>query len=70
MKLIQDWRDALNRLWSVRIAIFTALLGVADPILALFQAQIPPFVFSCLAAAIIVARVLQQPDPEATIPGK
>jgi hypothetical protein len=70
MKLIQGWRDALNRLWSVRIAIFTALLGVADPILALFQAQVPPLVYSVLCAAIIIARVLQQPDPEATIPGK
>ncbi len=70
MKLIHDWRSALNRLWSVRIAIFAALLGVADPILALFQAHIPPLVFSFLCALIIVARVMQQPDPEATLPGK
>ena len=70
MKLIADWRASINRLWSIRIAIFTALLGVADPILALFQAHIPPITYSVLCALIIIARVLQQPDPEATLPPK
>jgi hypothetical protein len=70
MKLIEGWRVEINRLWSIRVAIFAALLGVADPILALFQAQVPPLVYSLLCAAIIIARVLQQPDPEATMPGK
>lgn len=72
MKLIQDWRECLNRLWSVRIALFTALLAAADPLLALFQREVPPFVYSLLCAAVIIARIVQQappPDPEATKPG-
>lgn len=70
MKLIRGWRDSLNRLWSVRIALFTGLLAAADPIVALFERQVPPFVYSMLCAAIIVARVLQQADPEDTVTGK
>lgn len=51
----------LNKLWSVRIAIFSALLGAADQILALFQGSIPPVVYALLFAAIIVARIVDQP---------
>ncbi len=60
MKLIENWREELNRLWSVRVAILTALLGVADQILSVFGAQLPPVVYSILAVMIALARVVQQ----------
>lgn len=65
MKLIDDWREKLNTLWSVKLAIFTALLAVADQVLALFSGAIPPLTYAVLAAAIIVVRVIAQPKPAA-----
>lgn len=70
MKLIDNWRDELNRVWVVKAALFSALLGVADQILAEFQSSLPPVVYSLLFIGIVVVRVLQQTDPEATQPGK
>ena len=60
MKLIKDWRAQINRLWSVRVAIFLALLPVADQILSLFDKYIPHFWYAILSMLIIVARVLDQ----------
>lgn len=70
MKLIENWRSELNRLWTVRVALVSALLGVADQILSVFQSSIPPVVYSMLFVGIVVARVIQQRDPEATLPLK
>ena len=60
MKLIEEWRVQLNRLWTVRVAIFTALLAVSDQILALFNLFIPPFWYAVLSMLIILARVVDQ----------
>ena len=60
MKLIDGWREKLNRVWSVRVAIFTALLASADLILAQFAYVVPPVVYAALSVAVIVARVLEQ----------
>lgn len=61
MKLIENWRIQLNKLWSVRLAIFTALLASADQILAAFNLMIPPFWYGILSLGIIVARLVYQP---------
>jgi hypothetical protein len=71
MKLIQGWRDELNRLWSVRVAIFMALLASADQILALFNMFIPPIWYAVLSMLVIVARITAQApakDANATKP--
>ena len=61
MKLIENWRDELNKAWSIRAAIFTALLGVSDQLLqAFFQMGMPPVVYSILMVVITVAKVLDQ----------
>jgi len=60
MKLIQGWRTELNRLWSVRVAIFMALLASADQILALFNMFIPPIWYAVLSMSIIVVRLVSQ----------
>lgn len=72
MKLIADWRAALNRLWVVKAAVIGALMPVADQILAQFERYIPAWLYSLLFISIILFRVLQQKpavDPEATAPG-
>lgn len=61
MKLIHHWRMQLNKLWSVRIAIFSAILGVADQLLAAFQSSLPAWVYALLFVTIIVARIVDQP---------
>lgn len=65
MKLIDNWRAELNHLWSIRAALFTALLGVADQLLdAMFSTgHLPPVVYSLLLVVVSVARVLDQPQP-------
>jgi len=61
MKLIDGWRDELNRAWSVRAAIFTALLGVSDQLLQAFASVgMPPVAYSILMVIITVAKVLDQ----------
>lgn len=61
MTLIEDWRKKLNALWSVRLALLTALLAVADQLLAPFERVIPPWAYALLSVGIIVARVIYQP---------
>jgi hypothetical protein len=60
MKLIDNWRAELNKLWSIRMALLTALLGSADQILGAFMGNLPPVVYSLLAVLIAVARVVDQ----------
>lgn len=69
MPLIDDWRRLAPRLWSIRLAIFSAVLGVAELGLPLFQSFIPPKVFGVLsiltALAAAGARLVKQIPPEA-----
>lgn len=60
MRLIDNWRAALNKLWSIRLALLTALLGAADQVLSAFVGALPPVVYSLLAVAIAIARVVDQ----------
>lgn len=77
MKLLGEWRVILNRVWTVRAAIYGALLACADQLLAPFMGHLPPVVYALLYAVIILLRVWQQApapnaapaDPEATHPG-
>ena len=66
MKLIEEWRVQLNRLWTIRWAILGAILASADQILAAFIGQLPPLVYAVLFAIILVARLLYQPNATAT----
>ena len=61
MKLVANWREELNKAWSVRAAIFTALLGVSDQILTAFLGSgLPPVVYSVLMVVITIAKILDQ----------
>lgn len=62
MKLIDEWRSELNRLWSIRAAIFTALIAAGDQIISiLYQGQIiPPGYYSVAMIVLVILRLLDQ----------
>ena len=65
MTLIDDWKQKFPKLWSVRLALLSALLGVAELTLPLFQSFIPPMTFAVLSVsaslAAAIARIVAQP---------
>ena len=63
MKLIDNWKQELDRLWSIRVAIVMASLSIADQLLPTLSGYIPPVVYAGLSIAVIVARLLAQPEP-------
>lgn len=63
MNTIPAWREQLNRLWTVRAALFAALLACADQLLAPFVGTLPPVLYALLYALIILLRVWQQAAP-------
>ena len=60
MNLIENWREELNKAWSVRIAILTSILASSDQILSAFIGTIPPLVYAGLAILIVIAKVAWQ----------
>lgn len=66
--LIDDWRRLAPRLWSIRLAILSAGLGVVELGLPLFQDFIPAKLFGVLsiatALAAAFARLVPQVPPE------
>lgn len=62
MKLIENWKQEAMRLWSVRAALFTALIAAGDQIISiLYQGQIiPPAYYSASMIALVVLRLLDQ----------
>ena len=64
MRLIPNWRYAIWRLWSVRVSIAAALVGLAAGLFA-YMDEIPPLWFLCLQVALpvaaIIVRAIKQP---------
>ncbi len=65
MKIRRDWRYILNRAWSVRLIMLSAVLEAINMTLPLFSEQTPRNLFSAMsmsfAVAAAVVRVLNQP---------
>lgn len=65
MKLRRDWRYLLNRAWSIKLAILSAVLGAIEISLPLFNEIAPRNIFAVLsmlvAVAAAVVRMLNQP---------
>lgn len=59
-----QWRD-WHKLWSIRLAIFNAMLSGLWVALPAFSALVPPvwFALACmsLSVMIVIARVTKQP---------
>ena len=60
MKLLETWKDDLKTAWSMYGAYFTAILAVADQLIAPFQGHLPPMVYAGLMGAIVFLRILDQ----------
>lgn len=60
MKLIDNWRAELNRLWVIRWAIVGMLVSAADQVLTAFQMYIPPWVYGVGMGIVIVVRLVSQ----------
>lgn len=62
MKVRRDWRYLLNRAWSMKLVILTAVSGTFP----LFVSSISPLWFAALTTILAVltgvVRVLDQPD--------
>lgn len=65
MKLRRDWRYILNRAWSIKLALLSAVLGAVEISLPLFSEIAPRNIFAVLsmlvAVAAAVVRMLNQP---------
>ncbi|MDP3939819.1 MAG: hypothetical protein Q8R92_17005 [Deltaproteobacteria bacterium] len=60
MKFIDDWREELNKAWSVKLAILASALGIADQLLPALSGLVPPIAYALLSASIIFAKVVWQ----------
>lgn len=68
MRLIDDWRAELARLWSVRVAAFWGAVGAVIVILSAYLYNTFDWRVGALlifaSASFAVARVLKQPGTE------
>ena len=60
MNLIRDWREALNKAWSVRIAILMALLSVVDQLLPALGGFMSPLAYAALSIVLVLSRLAIQ----------
>jgi len=65
MNLIPEWKKVGVRLWSIRLALFSAALSAVEVALPLLDASMPRGVFAGLSASVAfaaaVARLVAQP---------
>ena len=65
MKFIEDARHLWLRLWSVRLALLSALLSAAEVAVPYLAPAAPSHLFAilagCVALAAAVARIVAQP---------
>lgn len=61
MKLLPDWKNILQRAWSVRLILLAALLSGAEAILPVFGAAVPPWATFGVVSGALIARFVAQP---------
>lgn len=68
-KLALEWVDGVkywHRIWSIRMAILSTLLGIATSVLPTWQPAIPPLPFAIAttvcAALTGLSRLIKQPE--------
>lgn len=62
MKLMPGWHRQIHKLWTSRIAIFGAAVGIASEILPELQDAIPRKAYIAIFLAILIMRFVAQPD--------
>lgn len=66
MKLLDDWRTELNRLWTVKFAVMGLVISAVDQVLTAFQMFLPPWVYAIGMGLVIAARLMKQKDASAS----
>lgn len=69
MELIKGW-DQAYKLSSVQLSTAAAVVAAADQWLPAVAPYLPPWLSGLLAAAAIIARLIQQPKVAAAVQAK
>lgn len=64
-KLIEDWKRAVWRFWSLRLMALDLLLQIGDTFVPFMRGMVPDWVFFMLLGAAMVARIVHQPKAHA-----
>ena len=70
MKLLPNWRDVLQKAWSIKFMLLAAVMSGAEVIMQILQPSntLPPGIFAALAgvvtSAALVARLLAQNEAD------
>jgi hypothetical protein len=62
VKLIDDWKRKLRKLWTTRLAAAGTLVGLAADMFPQLQGVLPDKWYIAVFALIIVARLVAQVD--------
>ena len=69
MRLIDGWKRKVSKLWSVRFAVLSAVLGILEQALPALSGVVPPGWFAALsiisALAGAFSRIVAQPKLDA-----
>jgi hypothetical protein len=64
VKLYENWRDILNRAWSIRLMLLAGVLTACEIVLPMYADAIPRNLFAALSAlatmGALVARLVAQ----------
>lgn len=58
MQLLPEWKRVLRRAWSVRLAVLSGALSVAEVVLPLYSDAFARGTFAALSGLVAVASVL------------
>lgn len=70
MKLLPDWKQVLQKAWSVKFMVLAAVMSGAEVIMSILQPSntLPPGVFAALAGVVtsiaLVARLMAQSEAD------
>lgn len=63
-RLIEDWKRAVWRFWSLRLMALEFALKAADTFVPFMHGMIPHWLFFALTGAAFIARLIQQPEAD------
>jgi cytosine/uracil/thiamine/allantoin permease len=62
MNFIPDWNKKMQKFWTTRLAMAGTVLGMGAELLPNFQEFLPPKWYVGMFIAILVARIVAQPN--------
>lgn len=62
MKLVDDWKRKIHKLWTMRVAALGTLIGLAADAVPQFQGVLPEKWYVGVFLLIMVLRLVAQPE--------